>query len=129
MTVVDASVVIEMLLGTAVGRVAADRLLRRDASLHAPHLLDLEVVQVLRRYCAAGRLKPARAREAVADLVDLPVARYAHVDLVPRIWDLRHNLTAYDAAYLALAQALGARLITRDAALHAARGRVRVELL
>jgi predicted nucleic acid-binding protein len=129
MIVVDASVVLEVLVGSAVGRRTADRLFARDESLHAPSLLDVEVLQVIRRYAAAGDLKPSRAREAVADLQDLPITRYPHVDLLPRIWELRHNLTAYDAAYLALAEVLRAPLLTRDAGLARVRGRTRVELI
>jgi predicted nucleic acid-binding protein len=119
MIVVDASVVIDVLLGTAAGRRLADRVFDRDADLHAPHLLDLEVLQVLRRYAAAGELKPGRAREAVDDLADLPITRHQHVVLASRIWELRHNLTAYDAAYVALAEALEATLLTRDAGIAA----------
>ena len=129
MIVVDASVIVEVLLETPVGRQMADRLLSGDDSLHAPHLIDLEVAQVLRRFCLCGELKPSRAREAVEDLTDLPITRYGHVDLVPRIWELRHNVTAYDAAYLALAEALRAPLVTRDARLASVRGRVKVELV
>jgi predicted nucleic acid-binding protein len=129
MTVVDASVVVEVLLGTAAGRTAAERLFARGESLHAPSLVDVEVAQTIRRYASIGELKPARAREAIRDLQDLPITRYAHVDLLPRIWDLRHNLTAYDAAYLALAEALRATLLTRDAGLAGVRGRAPIELM
>jgi predicted nucleic acid-binding protein len=127
--VVDASVIVELLLQTPVGRDLADRLLGGDASLVAPHLLDLEVAHVLRRYCLRGEMRPARAAQAVALLAELPITRYGHTDLLPRIWELRHNVTAHDAAYLALAEALGARLLTRDARLAAARGRIKVELV
>jgi predicted nucleic acid-binding protein len=129
MIVVDASVVVEVLLGTAAGRAAADRLFARGESLHAPELVDVEVAQVIRRYASIGELKPARAREAIADLEELPIRRYAHIDLLPRIWELRHNLTAYDAAYLALAEALRAPLLTRDTGLASARGRATIELI
>jgi predicted nucleic acid-binding protein len=129
MIVVDASVVVEVLLGTAAARPAADRLFARGESLHAPELVDLEVAQVIRRYAAIGELKPARAREAIRDLGDLPITRSAHVDLLPRIWELRHNLTAYDAAYLALAEALRAPLLTRDGGLASIRGRTTIELI
>ena len=129
MTVVDASVVIEVLLGTPAGRAVEGRLFDRRAELHAPHLLDVEVAQVLRRYGASGDLTPGRAAEAIADLADLPITRHEHVLLLPRIWQLRHNLTAYDAAYVALADALDATLLTRDAKLARAGGRTRIELL
>ncbi len=78
---------------------------------------------------ATGDLTPARAAEAVEDLRDLPITRHEHVMLLPRIWQLRRNLTAYDAAYVALADALDATLLTRDGKLARAAGRTRVELL
>jgi predicted nucleic acid-binding protein len=115
--VVDASAMLEVLLGTEAGARVEDRLLSRGESLHAPHLLDVEVAQVLRRYAAAGELTPARGREALMDLVDFPVHRYPHDVLLPRIWELRRNVTAYDAAYLALAETLVAPLVTCDARL------------
>ncbi len=130
MIVVDASVVLELLLRTATGRRAEERLFRPNETLHAPHLLDLEVAQVLRRYCASGTLPAARAEEALEDLIDLPIVRYPHAVLLPRIWELRHNVTAYDAAYLALAEALGAPLASCDGSLAAAPGHnARIELL
>jgi predicted nucleic acid-binding protein len=127
--VVDASVVLEVLLGTAAGRRAEEALFDHDAALHAPHLLDVEVAQVLRRYAAAGEIKPGRAAEALDDLADLPITRHAHVLLLPRIWQLRHNVTAYDAAYLALADVLDATLVTRDAKLARGAKSGRVDLL
>jgi predicted nucleic acid-binding protein len=127
--VVDASAVLEVLLGTEAGRRAEDRLFDREAALHAPHLLDVEVAQVLRRYAAAGEIKPGRAAEALDDLADLPITRHEHVLLLPCIWQLRNKATAYDAAYLALAEVLDATLITRDAKLARAAGRTRIELL
>ncbi len=129
MIVVDASVVVEVLLGTAAGRAAADRLFARGESLHAPELVDVEVAQAIRRYAAIGELKASRAREAIRDLEDLPITRYPHAGLLPRIWELRHNLTTYDAAYLALAEALRATLLTRDGGLASVRGRTTIELI
>jgi len=120
--VVDASAMLEVLLGTKAGARIGERLLSADESLHAPHLIDVEVAQVLRRYAAAGALTDARSREALSDLADFPLHRYPHDVLLPRIWKLRHNLTAYDAAYLALAEALQAPLVTRDPKLAAAPG-------
>ena len=122
MIVVDASAVLELLLRTDKVPRLEERLLARGESLHAPHLLDLEVAQVLRRHAAAGDLSPERGREALADLVDLPVHRYPHDVLLPRIWELRKNVTAYDAAYLALAEVLIAPLVTCDARLASAPG-------
>jgi predicted nucleic acid-binding protein len=127
--VVDASALLEVLLNTShAGRVAA-RLFAPGETLHAPHLLDLEVAQVLRRYTAAGALTDARGAEAVDDLRDLPLERYAHTLFMERIWQLRRNLTAYDAAYVALAEALEAPLVTRDAALASARHDATVEVI
>ena len=130
MIVLDASTVIDLLLGSrAADRIAA-RLADPDETLHAPHLLDLEVAQVLRRYEAAGLVSTVRARQALDDLASLGVAHYAHEDLLPRVWQLRGNLTAYDAAYVALAEALDAPLLTRDRKLAATPGhRAHVELV
>ena len=126
MIVLDASAALELLLNTPVAPRVAARVLAPRESLHAPHLIDLEIAQVLRRWERAGLLARLRGEEALEDLTDLPLERYPHQPLLARIWDLRSNATAYDAAYLALAEALGATLVTRDAALasipgHAAR--------
>jgi predicted nucleic acid-binding protein len=93
-------------------------------------LLDLEVVQVVRRYAAAGEIDAERARAALVDLIELPLQRHPHHSLLSRVWDLRHNLTAYDAVYVALAEALNASLLTRDRRLAAAaRVHARVDLI
>ena len=130
MIVVDASALLEVLLRTpAAGSVEA-RLFDASDSLHAPHLLDLEVAQVLRRFVGAGEIDPEHGQASLDDLADLPLRRYPHDVLLPRIWDLRDNLTAYDAVYVALAEALDARLVTRDRRLARASGhRARVELV
>ena len=114
MIVLDASAVLEILLQTEVGAPVAERLLMSDSSLHAPYLLDVEVAQVLRRFVTRGEVLEARARQALAALADFPLERYSHTILLPRIWTLRQNLTVYDAAYVALAEVLGATLLTRD---------------
>lgn len=130
MIVLDSSAVVELLLRTPVARQVEDRIFPMGETLHAPHLLDLEVAQVLRRYAAGGDVSPHRAQEALTDLADLPIWRYPHDLFLFRIWQLRQNLTAYDAAYVALAEALAAPLLTRDARLASAPGhRARVELL
>jgi predicted nucleic acid-binding protein len=120
--VIDASVVIEVLLQTNDGVVIGERLLNRRESLHAPHLIDVEVAQVLRRYVLRGELYPERARQALDVLAEFPLTRYAHEPLLGRMWALRDNLTAYDAAYVALAEGLRAPLMTRDRRLAAAPG-------
>ncbi len=122
MIVLDASAVVEWLLQTPVGHNIERRIYSRAESLHAPHLLDLEVTQVLRRQAREGRVAPRRAEEAVHDLIRLKVKRYPHTALLLSIWQHRHTLSAYDAAYIALAETLGATLITRDARLASAHG-------
>lgn len=122
MIVLDASAAVDWLLQTAAGRQVEKRIFSRNESLHTPHLLDLEVAQVLRRLVRQGVISTRRAEEAVRDLVDLRVNRYAHAVFLPRIWQLRHNLSAYDAAYVVLAEQLGATLLTRDQRLAAAAG-------
>jgi predicted nucleic acid-binding protein len=108
----------------------ADRFFDPDETLHTPHLLDVEVAQVLRRYTRTGELDAARGLQALEDLVDFPLTRYPHDLFLLRIWELRQNVTAYDAAYVALAEALGALLLTRDAALASAPGnRAQIELI
>jgi len=120
--VLDASAALDWLLQTAAGQRIERRIYSHHESLHAPHLLDLEVGQVLRRLVREGALSAQRAEQAIEDLLDLRIARYPHFVLLPRIWQLRHNLSAYDAAYVALAENLGARLLTRDARLASVSG-------
>jgi predicted nucleic acid-binding protein len=128
--VLDASALLELLLATPRGEAVARRISRTDESLHAPHLLDLEVAQVLRRYEAKGLVTRRRAEEALSDFADLDIARYPHEDFLGRIWALRKSVTAYDAAYLALAEALGAPLLTTDEKLARSPGhKARVEVV
>ncbi len=130
MIVVDASAMLEALLRTPAAKAVEKFLFGPRQTLHAPHLLDIEVAQVIRRYSANGEIDGARGRAALTDLADLPLHRYPHVFLLPRIWELRNNLTAYDAVYVALAEALDAPLLTRDRRLAAAAGHhVQVELV
>lgn len=130
MIVVDASALLEVLLNTPAGTLVARRLFAEDETLHAPHLLDVEVAQVLRRYALARDLDPDRGLQALEDLADFPLTRYPHDLFLPRIWELRRNMTAYDAVYVALAETLAAPLVTRDARLASAAGRyTRIELI
>ncbi len=130
MIVLDASALLAVLLGTAASAAVAPRIFDGGASLHAPHLIDIEVAHVVRRYAAMGEIDAERGRAALANLAALRLQRHAQTSLLPRIWALRHNLTAYDASYVALAEALDAPLLTRDARLASAAGHVaRVELV
>lgn len=129
MIVLDASAAVDWLLQTPAGKQIENRIYRSNESLHSPHLLDLEVAQVLRRLVRESAISLLRAQQAIDDLLDLRVTRYPHDLLLPRIWHLRQNLTAYDAAYIALAEKLGAALLTRDARLSSAPGhKARVEV-
>jgi predicted nucleic acid-binding protein len=122
MIVLDASAVVELVLGSARGATVRARIQRPDETLHAPHLLDVEVASVLRRYQLSGQLPAEDGREALADLAGLDIVRYPHDPLLPRVWDLRAFVTAYDAVYLALAEVLEAPLLTLDRRLARARG-------
>jgi predicted nucleic acid-binding protein len=120
--VVDASVIVELVLHLGGAARLQQRLARRGGRLCAPQLLDVEVLQVIRRYARTGQVPGERADLAVTLLGQLPVTRYPHEPLRNRIWALRDNLTAYDAAYVALAESLKSPLITADARLAAAPG-------
>lgn len=122
MIVVDASALLEALLRTPAAAAVEERLFDAGHTLHAPHLIDIEVAQVLRRYSATGQIESGRCHDALSDLSDFPLHRYPHDVLLPRVWELRNNLTAYDAVYVALAEALDARLLTRDRRLATAAG-------
>ncbi|HSR50510.1 MAG TPA: type II toxin-antitoxin system VapC family toxin [Acidobacteriota bacterium] len=129
MIVLDASVLIELLLATRRGRQIADRIAPGDISLHAPHLVDLEVAQTVRRCVFDDTITTERGRQALESLRELDLERHSHELYLPRIWELRHNLTAYDAAYVSLAEILGATLLTGDIRLANAPGiRVRIEM-
>lgn len=117
MIVIDASAVIAMLLRLKQADRIMDRVFAEGETLHAPHLVDVEVSQVVRRYWRAGDITANRGEEALRDLAELPIMRHAHEPLLGRIWQLRHNATAYDAAYVALAEGLGAVLVTLDTSL------------
>ncbi len=122
MIVLDASAAVDWLLQTSAGQRIEKRIYSHHESLHTPHLLDLEVTQVLRRLVREGTVPAHRADEAIRDLLDLRITRYPHFVLLPRIWQFRHNFSAYDAAYIVLAEKLGAALVTRDGRLASASG-------
>ncbi len=113
MIVLDSSAVVEWLLGLPLADAVGARILAAD-SLHAPALMDIEVAQVMRRYTAAKEIAADTGERALNVLRDLDVNRYTHESLLTTIWKLRHNLTAYDAAFVALAGVLDAPLITLD---------------
>jgi predicted nucleic acid-binding protein len=130
MIVVDASAVLEFLLQTPLGTRVETRLFRHADEFHAPHLVDVEVVQGLRRLVRAGEVSFGRAAEAIADLTDLDLHRHAHLDLLCRAWKLRDNISAYDAMYVALAEAIDAPIVTCDGPLAKAPGhRARIEVI
>jgi predicted nucleic acid-binding protein len=120
--VVDASAMTEFLLQTPRGRRVETRLFQDDDELHVPHLLDVEVLQALRRLVRTRELSADRAEEAIADLADFDLRRHPLVDFLGRAWEWRDNVTAYDAMYVALAEAIEARLITCDGSLGKAPG-------
>lgn len=121
MIVVDTSAVLSVM----VGRPRALRLIDRigtDGDLHAPHLLDVEFQHGLRRLFISGAISEDRAADARVDFADLTIVRYPHVSLADRMWELRHNVTAYDAAFIALAETLEVPLVTCDGRLARAPG-------
>lgn len=122
MIVLDASAAIEWLLQTPAGVAIDKRMFSPLEAVHAPHLLDVEVAQVLRRYVRENTLTAERGQEALEDLSGLPLNRYPHDFLLPRVWELRATLTGYDAVYVALAEVLGAVLLTRDRRIASASG-------
>lgn len=128
MIVIDTSAIIAAL----ANRPPVDELVARlmsDPDLHAPHLIDVEVLHALRRLVASGDLREDQAQDVRSDFRDLVITRYPHQPLADRMWELRHNVTAYDAAFVALAEALDAPLVTCDGHLARATGHVaRIEL-
>ena len=130
MIVLDASALVELLLGTKSGRAIAARIADPSLGLHVPHVADVEVTQALRRFVRTGELDAAAGTSALEDLRALDLERHPHEPLLGRVWALRDGLNAYDAVYVALAEALDTVLLTCDARLaHAPGLSRRVELI
>lgn len=131
MIVVDASIVVDLLLDLKPhSTLVVDRLKNESPHLFAPHLLDAEVAQVLRRFVLRYEIPLDRANLALDDLLALPIIRYPHTPLIKRAFDLRENVTIYDGIYLALAEGIGVPLLTRDQSLAKVQGlNVKVEII
>ena len=126
MIVIDASALLEILLRTDKADRLMERALGTGERLHAPHLLDIEVTSVLRRVVRHKEIALRRAEQALRDFSQIYIERHAHDWLVARVWKLRDAMTAYDGAYIALAEALGAPLLTCDRKLAHAHGHAAV---
>lgn len=127
--VVDASALLEMMIGSPRGAVLAPELRAPDADLHAPSLCDVEIGSGVVRLLARREIDAGRAAAILEDLSDFPLTRHGHVTLLPRAIALRANFSVYDAVYVALAEALGAPLVTGDRKLaRAARTHTRLEV-
>lgn len=130
MVVVDASAVLELLKGSAQGLRLLERYLEPDVTLHSPHLIDAEVLHALRRWTFTGGVSPERARERLELYQGLSIRRHAHGPFLDRAWQLRANLSGYDALYVAVAEGLGLLLLTADARLAKTAGhRARIQLV
>jgi predicted nucleic acid-binding protein len=128
--VVDASALLEFLLQTPLGARVESRLFQDQSEFHAPHLVDVEVTQALRRLVRTGELRADRAGEAILDLADFDLHRHPHLDLLTAAWRLRENITAYDAMYVVLAEGLDAPIVTCDGRLARSTGhRAHIELV
>jgi predicted nucleic acid-binding protein len=128
--VIDASALLELLLRTGRADELAERIFGADERLHAPYLLDVEIMQALRRLTLLKDITPERAALVLEDLSQVLIERHQHQPLLQRMWELRDALTAYDAAYVTLAEAISAPLVTCDAKLARAHGhRARIELI
>ena len=117
MIVLDASAVVELITNGAAADSLGRDLALRNEPLIAPHLLDVEVASVLRRLASNQRIDSYRSQQVLTDLAALPAKRFSHIPLLPRIWELRHNFTSYDATYIALAEETGSVLYTCDSKL------------
>jgi predicted nucleic acid-binding protein len=114
MIVLDASVVVELLINGTLADSIRNELTGREESFLVPHLIDVEVMSAIRRLVVGQRIDRHRSRQFLAELAALPAERYSHTPLIGRIWELRHNFTAYDATYIALAEATDSVLYTCD---------------
>lgn len=121
MLVVDSSAALTALAARDPAPELVERL-ADDGDLHAPHLIDTEILHALRRLRRRGQISAERAHDARTDFAELTLVRYPHEPLNDRVWELRENLTAYDATFVALAEALDVPLVTCDARLAAAPG-------
>ena len=114
MLVIDASAALELLMTTRSGFAVEEHVLESGEPLAAPHLIDVEVLHVIRKFHRTGVLTRRRSEQAIDDFGDLPITRYGHELLRSNMWRMRDNLTAYDAAYIALAELLDAPIVTCD---------------
>ena len=114
MSVLDASALVELILGTSIGNLVAARIGDPTEGMHVPHLADLEVLQALRRYAREGVIDADTAAMAIDDYRALDLLRHDHEPLLDRVWELRENVTAYDAVYVALAEVLDTVVLTCD---------------
>ena len=117
MIVLDASVVVELLTNGQLADSLRNDLANRNEPFIVPHLLDVEVVSALRQLSTRGHIDWRRSEQYLTGLAALPAERFGHTPLLGRMWELRHNFTAYDAAYIALAEATNSVLYTSDAKL------------
>jgi predicted nucleic acid-binding protein len=120
--VLDASVAVALLLNTPPSAKELRTILASDPEIHAPHLLDAEVAQTLRRFVHSGDLDAHRSLVALSRLAELPITLHAHGPFLARTFELRDNVTVYDGLYIALAEALRAILVTKDRRLARAPG-------
>ncbi len=128
MIVLDASAAIELILRTPAGLRIEGHIFDTGHEVHVPHLIDVEVAHVVRRLAATGT-DADFCRAALEDWLAFPAIRYPHQDIMPRVWELRSNFSAYDAAYIALAELLGAPLLTHDRKMAAGGHKARVEVI
>lgn len=130
MIVLDASILVEALLMRPAADAILERISKPDVTLHAPHLIDIEVAHAVRRLALRGEITAALGGYVMEQLEQFPLERYPHQDLLQGVWTLRHSLSAYDAAFVTLAEILDAPLLTRDRRLASAHGHgARIEMI